>query len=633
MKKSRSDIHLLRALSLILVLLFHAEIPPFRAGFIGVDIFFLISGYLITRALDKPNFLNFLIIKNFYARRVRRIAPALLATISIVIPIAFKLMYPVQLSMFSQSIVATIFNLSNIYFLLTGGYFGPSPKLNPLLHTWSIGVEMQFYFLFPLIFWSIRNFGLKVRITAIAMLAILSLAAAEILAQNLGYLFGFFMMPTRLWQFLIGSFVYLGTNNKHYASSLKLFQIGPFIGTTIIIVSAVVFKETTRSFGFAGLIPLSGGALVLFTSHKSRFFMWLSNSWIIQWLGNISYATYLVHWPIFSFFRIKAGADPSTIVSILLLLISLFIGSILYFFLDRIYAKIFSRNGIATYLAVVLVISSFGFLGYKMNGFDGRNPKHLPKGFLATLTPEKSYGNNHTKCSSTISNMCDIGFSKNQNQQRYLLIGDSHSSDLSGPFRRYVLSTDSLGQQMSVGGCNYLTRWEHFDHISCDSSAAKLHKILISRSDINLIYVSDLAGYAEHLDMNEFRQLQNSLTEFIKDVTPRVRSLIILSARPHLNESVSQLSVDPKTDWAKLNFKSNSIDIVSKWNQFMIRQSQLFKFHFVEQLSGIDFSETRYNYFFNSDGLPIYRDESHLSRVGSELVFGDLKKFLSEQSD
>jgi peptidoglycan/LPS O-acetylase OafA/YrhL len=219
-KKSRSDIHLLRAVSLILVLLFHAEIPPFRGGFIGVDVFFLISGYLVTHAIDKPNIQISELIKGFYARRVRRIAPALLATISIAIPFALKLMYPVQLSMFSQSIVATIFNLSNIYFLLTGGYFGPNPKLNPLLHTWSIGVEMQFYFLFPLIFWSIRNFGLKVRITAIAMLAILSLAAAEILAQNLGYLFGFFMMPTRLWQFLIGSLVYLGTNNKHYASSL-----------------------------------------------------------------------------------------------------------------------------------------------------------------------------------------------------------------------------------------------------------------------------------------------------------------------------------------------------------------------------------------------------------------------------
>ena len=542
-------------------------------------------------------------------------------------------MYPVQLSMLSQSIVATIFNLSNIYFLLTGGYFGPSPKLNPLLHTWSIGVEMQFYFLFPLIFWSIKNFGLKVRITAITMLAILSLGAAEILAQNLGYLFGFFMMPTRLWQFLIGSLVYLGTNNKHYVSSFRISQVGPFIGTTIIIVSAVVFNETTRSFGFAGLIPLSGAALILLTSHQSQLFMRLSNSWIIQWLGNVSYATYLVHWPIFSFFRIKAGADPSTVVSILLLLVSLFIGSTLYFFLDRIYADIFLRNGVAAYLAVVLVISSFGFLGYKMNGFDGRNPKHLPNGFLSALTPETSYGNNDEKCSSTFSNICDIGYSKNQYEQRYLLIGDSHSSDLSGPFRRYVLSTNSFGQQMSVGGCNYLTQWEHFDQINCGTSAAKLREILISRSDINLIYVSDLAGYAEPLDIDQFRQLRNSMTEFIMEVTPRVKNLIILSARPHLNESVSQLSVNPQTDWAKLDFDSKSLQIAYQWNQFLILQSQLFKFHFVEQLSGINFSETRSNYLFDSDGLPVYRDQSHLSRVGSELAFSNLKMFLNVQSN
>ena len=633
MSKFRSDIHLLRALSLILVLLFHAEIPPFRGGFIGVDIFFLISGYLVTHAIDKPNMQIFESIKNFYARRVRRIAPALIVTITTVMPFAWELMYPVQLSMFSQSVVATMLNLSNVYFLLTGGYFGPSPKLNPLLHTWSIGVEMQFYLVFPFLFLSIRNFRLKTRITAITVLAVLSLAASEVLAQQLGFLISFFMMPTRLWQFLIGALIYFGTINRNGTHKSKLLFLGPFMGITVITVSAAFFNESTHSFGLAGLIPLSGAALILFTSHQSQLFMRLSNSWIVQWLGNISYATYLVHWPIFSFFRIRSGQDPSTVNSILLLLSSIFIGSLLYFSLDRIHPKVFLRSGVAAYSIAVLLISSLGFWGYNTNGFDGRNPKYLPKGFLVALTPEKSYGNNHKKCSSSTYSICDIGYRTNPTQQRFLLIGDSHSSDLSGPFHRYIHSTDSFGQQMSVGGCNYLTQWEHFDQSNCDISAAKLHDILFPVSDINLIYVSDLIGYAEQLDAQQFRHLQNSMLEFIKDVTPRVKNLIVFSPRPHLNQSVSHLTVNPKTDWKKLDFEAKSIQIAYEWNQFLIRQSQLFNFQLVQQFPGIYSNKTRSEYLFDNNGLPIYRDQSHLSKVGSELVFSNLKTFLAEQSD
>jgi len=142
-----------------------------------------------------------------------------------------------------------------------------------------------------------------------------------------------------------------------------------------------------------------------------------------------------------------------------------------------------------------------------------------------------------------------------------------------------------------------------------------------------------LIGYAEQLDAQQFRQLQNSMLEFIKDVTPRVKTLIVFSPRPHLNQSVSQLTVNPKTNWEKLDFGVKSIQSGYEWNQFLIQQSQLFSFQLVQQFPGIYSNKTRSEYLFDNNGLPIYRDQSHLSNVGSELVFSNLKTALAEQSD
>jgi len=173
----RSEIDGLRALAVIPVIFFHAGVPFFEGGFLGVDIFFVISGYLITSILlmdlDRGNFS----LANFYERRARRILPALISVCIACIPFAYFLMIPSQFEEFGKALIAVALFISNITFWRQSGYFGADAELNPLLHTWSLAVEEQYYLFFPILLWALWKFGRKSILPTISIIALFSLAA------------------------------------------------------------------------------------------------------------------------------------------------------------------------------------------------------------------------------------------------------------------------------------------------------------------------------------------------------------------------------------------------------------------------------------------------------------------------
>jgi peptidoglycan/LPS O-acetylase OafA/YrhL len=201
----RREIDGLRALAVIPVILFHAGFQTFSGGFVGVDVFFVISGYLITSiiltGLEQNNFS----IINFYERRARRILPALFFIMLICIPISWFLLLPYHLLEFSRSLIATTFFSSNILFWSESGYFANAAAEKPLLHTWSLAVEEQYYFLFPLFLMIFWKFGKRWILAFLGILFIASLALAEWAAYTKPAA-AFYLLPTRGWEFLIGSF-------------------------------------------------------------------------------------------------------------------------------------------------------------------------------------------------------------------------------------------------------------------------------------------------------------------------------------------------------------------------------------------------------------------------------------------
>ncbi|MDA9194804.1 acyltransferase [Burkholderiales bacterium] len=218
--KYRKEIDGLRALAVLPVILFHAGFTTFSGGFVGVDIFFVISGYLITTIIvdemDKDSFS----LLNFYERRARRILPALFFVMLCTLPFAWFSMFPQDLKSFSQSLVAVPLFASNVHFWLTSGYFDTASELKPLLHTWSLAVEEQYYVLFPLFLMLAWELGKKWIISLLIIVAIVSVSAAQYGSTNHPS-FSFYVLPTRAFEILIGALISLYINHKQSIISVS----------------------------------------------------------------------------------------------------------------------------------------------------------------------------------------------------------------------------------------------------------------------------------------------------------------------------------------------------------------------------------------------------------------------------
>jgi len=204
--KYRAEIDGLRAIAVLPVILFHAGFDLFSGGFIGVDVFFVISGYLITTIILTEKEQGTFSLTNFYERRARRILPALFLVILVSLPFSWVLLFPPDMKDFSQSLVAITFFSSNILFWQETGYWGAANELKPMLHTWSLAVEEQYYVLFPLFLMSMWRFRRRWILISFMVISVISLAAAQWGAYNIPTAI-FFILPTRGWELAIGAVI------------------------------------------------------------------------------------------------------------------------------------------------------------------------------------------------------------------------------------------------------------------------------------------------------------------------------------------------------------------------------------------------------------------------------------------
>ncbi|MCC7460202.1 MAG: acyltransferase [Proteobacteria bacterium] len=307
----RNEIDGLRAIAVIPVVLFHAGLKTFSGGFVGVDIFFVISGYLITSIiLSKIDDNNFSLTE-FYERRARRILPALFLVMGVTIPMAWLWMDPFELKEFGQSLISTATFSSNIFFQLKTGYFNTSSELKPLLHTWSLAVEEQYYIIFPLLIMLVHRLGRTTLILTLVTITLTSLALAQWAAYN-SPSFASYSLPTRMWEILLGSFVAL-----YFQRSDKIIQIAwlnqtlSFAGLLLIFYSIAYFDAHTPFPSLYTLVPTIGAALVIIFAQPHTIAHRLLASRIMVGIGVISYSVYLWHQPVFSMARIYTLKDLS----------------------------------------------------------------------------------------------------------------------------------------------------------------------------------------------------------------------------------------------------------------------------------------------------------------------------------
>ena len=368
--KYRAEIDGLRALAVLPVILFHAGFEWFSGGFVGVDVFFVISGYLITTIIISEMAEGKFSIVNFYERRARRILPALFFVMAACLPFAWLWLSPSNLRDFGQSLVAVSTFSSNILFWLDSGYFDTAAELKPLLHTWSLAVEEQYYILFPIFLMLTWRLGIKWVLILLSVVFLLSLGVAQWGAYNKPSA-AFFLLPTRGWELLVGVFAAFYLKYNTQLRSHILTQALSLLGFGMIVYSIIAFDETTPFPSAYTLIPTIGTGLIILCAVPKTYIHKLLSLKFVVGIGLISYSAYLWHQPLLAFARHRTFGEVSDLILISLCLASLIMAGFSWRYVEGPFRnrKRFNRKLIFRLSAIGILL--FSTIGLSVHFTDG----------------------------------------------------------------------------------------------------------------------------------------------------------------------------------------------------------------------------------------------------------------------
>jgi len=427
----RPDIDGLRAIAVLAILFYHARFTAFAGGYVGVDVFFVISGFLITSIIIKDINAGEFSIARFYERRIRRIFPALYVILLFVLIATYFLYNPENFTQAIKSVIATVGFVSNILFWTETGYFDAPATLKPLLHTWSLAVEEQFYIFFPLLLVFItRFFRAKLRGILIGLAAVSLLVSLYVINQNPAS--SFYFPHLRAWELLIGSLlVFIKPSVK---PNMVLAHLLSILGLGMILASTFLYTETTLFPGLSALLPTLGSAIIIYSSFHNRSIVGkLLSLPPFVFIGKISYSLYLWHWPIIIFGMYYIIQIPTTTQMWILVTISFFLAALSWHFVENPFrAKGFlTRQRIFIFaggaMTATLVVSGLLY-------FTQKTPGHFSQEELETFSNTIPSWNEREGCIESDQtnlkdlNRCMLGDGKVQ--PSFLVWGDSHAEAL-----------------------------------------------------------------------------------------------------------------------------------------------------------------------------------------------------------
>ena len=413
---NRDDITGLRAICVLSVLLAHAQIPGFAGGFIGVDIFFVISGFVITASISAQGDENFSYLR-FWGNRIRRLLPALIFVVLVTVPFAYLWMLPDPLENFGQSIVASLLFANNLLLYLTSGYWDLAADYKPFLHTWSLGVEAQFYFLFPFFLLIICPRTPRNRCNAL-LLSVILLFLIDLIQRYIFSWDTFYFPHARGWQLLSGALAFYLTKAWNMKTNMGLTTLG----LILIIISILVISPLDPTPGPVVTPAVLGSMLFLIFSADHFPTSKLLRSWFVQKIGLASYSIYLIHQPLFAFSRIFSKQRPDIAINFLIMCASIFFGMLIYIFIEKKFRSVnylSNQKFVALLFFFVASLIAFGLTSHYTGGLPSRLFSDPSQSQLSNI----NYNHRHKILEGK-------DFSSDKTKTKVLVIGNSFARDV-----------------------------------------------------------------------------------------------------------------------------------------------------------------------------------------------------------
>lgn len=452
----RREIDGLRAVAVLPVILFHAGLSFWSGGYVGVDVFFVISGYLITTILIDERERGTYSLLGFYERRARRILPALFLVLIVCIPFAWAWIPPYPFEDFARSLAFAALFISNVHFLEHGGYFDLNADLRPLLHTWSLAVEEQYYILFPLVLFFLKGFRRRKHLAVFTLLAVVSIGVAEWGWRNYPNQ-NFYFTPSRFWELLAGSICAAILYRRPQMKSEGLAALG----LAMILAATLVFDSSIPFPSLYTLVPVGGTCLIILFAEKETLTARLLSLKPLVWIGLVSYSAYLWHQPLFAFARIRTPGEVPEWVMLALAAAALGLAYLSWRFVEQPFrgrAPLVlptRRQALGASAAGIVALATFGLWGKFGEGFPGRlDLDRTP--FLARLYEQTTQHAAFSLCPDTRHAesfaLCSV-YAPKEAQSRIAILGDSHARALLPGF---APAADALEAEVLVGdkpGC------------------------------------------------------------------------------------------------------------------------------------------------------------------------------------
>jgi peptidoglycan/LPS O-acetylase OafA/YrhL len=657
----RHDIDGLRAIAVLCVLAYHASASLLSGGFIGVDVFFVISGYLITRILLSEMDSGHLSIGLFYARRVRRILPALITVLITCAGMGWLLLLPSEYTALGKHITAGAGFFSNIALWKESGYFDSNAELKPLLHLWSLAVEEQFYLIWPLLLWLLSRARVNLH-HALLALCVVSFGASVLLAEH-HQVASFFLLHTRMWELALGGLI---AHHERSRSTAHRPILSPHLlsvlGIALITIAATSLSKFELYPSWRAAVPVLGTAAILIAGHGAWVNRTLLSSKAMVAIGLISYPLYLWHWPLLSFARITEGGEPSVAIRAGAIALSFLLAWLTTRFIERPIRFGTWRHSPRVIALLLVALVAVGLLGEairRSHGFAASRPFDAR---LSDLAKPDAFRNSKPACPSAW-NLSDLSWcvTARDGAPTAAIFGESHADHLFAGLTRdmrhnWLLIGHSSCPPLVDIGARSLGRPEE-----CRDKNARALATLIAAPNIRTVVLASLGPYymgdtsvtpdhigknaaenfimestrAEEAGLSKAALFERGLERTIVALQQAGKRVVLFVDVPELDFMPERCLDRPMRLFATATTKQCSIEkarVTARTQEYRAVLKKLAQRHPNVRI----FDPTAYlcdadTCYAGTAEMLYYRDSHHLSQRGSEMLMQHFSAWLKEQ--